>query len=1530
MNLGELYISIEIDDSGVDKVSGKFDELTKCVEGVMSEIQNLDKSLGSIETSMVAELATGFDKASSSGGEATETTKSLAEQLEEAVTKGNLLADVMEKAFSKVVSLAKDALDAVKGFVTDAVDGFASYEQNIESMGRTFDSEGQNLSGEMLRYFQENSAAFGMSVNEMMEHVNKTGVILQKDNAQRRAQEAEGEKASTEEQKQEVDNRLANFRAGLQRQASELKQAQSQELASWKNYYSDEYDALKENLSRELDEFKQNNDRIYEERRSALDKSLKALSDSLDDEYSALQSQLDRQVEAQRRANERELRDKSSAITAAYNATKKVLDAEVTAYQKATDARVKQINREYTERYKLIDEEKYAQLKALQDQIDALDEQDEAASRSAQERADAEKVAELTYKAQHAKYVEDRAEAAADLAKLETDIQDRKDKQLRSDQKSGLKKQMEAVRDHFDDMKSKLKEQQTEEVSQYKASRADGLAELRASNAERLAEMKAAGQAEVQAIRDAQADLIKQMQADNKRLLAEKKRSNKEIVDQQKADNKAELSELKRSLSEQEKERQRSNSARLKEQKRAQDEQLNQLRQSQADEMAQVKEHNRLLLQEETAAAKARKKAIADAAKEGPEYAAVTDEDRLASWETLKNLMKTAADVGAARNMTTSEVLDIFESMNYGRFATFDNLGLGYANKTGIAKMVSDMSSVVNRELDPENFNDVATALKALVDQFNMSGRAATEARTTVSGSFNALKATWDNFKTSLATESPDDENVFLDQLLGTGDEEGALERYLRNLIPVVRRVIERIVEFIKERGPEIAQRLKEAIPDDLLPPEIKENLDKAIETAKNLAVALANIAPHIPTIINAVGAFGGFVAVLETMKKIKEIVDFLNGDKGLKTLTDSLGGLGGSAGGAAGGFDELGRSAGGSKGALDDLDDVAAELAGGAALGGAEASAGTLGGTLAGVLGPTAIATGAVAGLGLLLNHILEVTGATEEFHKAVENGTYNATEQYTHMSDSAVEAHAKVSEAYNGAAADIDASTSAAAKSVSDSTSKIAESVKQQSEGTGNWTEAIKGFFNNMTTSVTTSSGEMKSKITADSQELANGVTVNTSTMSTGWNQTMSNMKTNAEASFGGIKVQTASMLSDMKTEIDSARPSFEEAGANVTAGIKKGIAGDDSSDGGILGTLKTMMGNAINGLREFLGIHSPSTVFEEIGQNTILGYKEGVSGPSWEDVLSFFRGVPGMISGTFDGASSMLSEAGGAIVDGLRSGAEGGWGAVSEFFGNRQGAISEFFNNAQNWLDGAGNMIIDGLNQGLGNGWQYVQSFLGDIPNMFMDMFSYSDRWLVGAGSSIIDGLWNGMLDVWGDVQDWVSGVGQWISDNKGPEEYDRKLLVSNGMAIMEGLGSGMRSRFESDVMPFVSDLAGEMEGMMGTPSIDLSDSFSGIREGTQKVVDAFREMGREISSEWRRVMDGMMADTVGYMDGTEGVMRGAALPVVQVAGAPSRQSVNQPTIVHATLELDRVQFGRLVYQLNGEESQRVGVRLSGGYA
>jgi phage-related protein len=133
------------------------------------------------------------------------------------------------------------------------------------------------------------------------------------------------------------------------------------------------------------------------------------------------------------------------------------------------------------------------------------------------------------------------------------------------------------------------------------------------------------------------------------------------------------------------------------------------------------------------------------------------------------------------------------------------------------------------------------------------------------------------------------------------------------------------------------------------------------------------------------------------------------------------------------------------------------------------------------------------------------------------------------------------------------------------------------------------------------------------------------------------------------------------------------------------------------------------------------------------------------AWNAVLSFFQSIPTKAVGFL----SKLGEIPGKI---------GGW------FAGVKDAAAEKFQAMLDWVKSIPQRIKDGL----GN--------LGDL--------------LKNAGKQIIDGFLNGLKAAWTKVVDWVTGIGQWIADHKGPKAHDLRLLVPAGHWIMEGLADGLK--------------------------------------------------------------------------------------------------------------------------------------------
>lgn len=91
--------------------------------------------------------------------------------------------------------------------------------------------------------------------------------------------------------------------------------------------------------------------------------------------------------------------------------------------------------------------------------------------------------------------------------------------------------------------------------------------------------------------------------------------------------------------------------------------------------------------------------------------------------------------------------------------------------------------------------------------------------------------------------------------------------------------------------------------------------------------------------------------------------------------------------------------------------------------------------------------------------------------------------------------------------------------------------------------------------------------------------------------------------------------------------------EVGGNIVKGLLDGVLAEIKAVG-LAGWLwNKFVGFIINNVKELFGIHSPSTVFAEIGGNLIAGLLEGITA-AWQGILDFFGGAVEGIKTTLGG--------------------------------------------------------------------------------------------------------------------------------------------------------------------------------------------------------------------------------------------------------------------------------------------------------
>nr|DAU93288.1 MAG TPA: tail tape measure protein [Caudoviricetes sp.] len=211
---------------------------------------------------------------------------------------------------------------------------------------------------------------------------------------------------------------------------------------------------------------------------------------------------------------------------------------------------------------------------------------------------------------------------------------------------------------------------------------------------------------------------------------------------------------------------------------------------------------------------------------------------------------------------------------------------------------------------------------------------------------------------------------------------------------------------------------------------------------------------------------------------------------------------------------------------------------------------------------------------------------------------------------------------------------------------------------------------------------------------------------------------------------------------------------------------------------------------------------------------------------DIISgIIKAVMAIINGDWGTAWNAIKGVGEAIWKGLSAAGKAIFDSFAQILSNIWNTIKSVASSAWEGLKSTVLGLIDGLVQGAKNAWESMKQGVRDLVDKVTSIFDgikNIDLW--EAGKAILDGFLNGLKSAWNAVTDFVGGIASWIRDHKGPIEYDRKLLIPAGNAIMQGLNSGLQDRFK-DVKKSVSGMAGEISnafsnddfGLSGTPTI-----------------------------------------------------------------------------------------------------------------
>lgn len=220
--------------------------------------------------------------------------------------------------------------------------------------------------------------------------------------------------------------------------------------------------------------------------------------------------------------------------------------------------------------------------------------------------------------------------------------------------------------------------------------------------------------------------------------------------------------------------------------------------------------------------------------------------DQARAAELTNQSMIDMADNANKLGTDMESIQNAYRGFSRGNFTMLDNLALGYAGTAeGMEQLLADAQAISGIEYDISSYSDIVEAIHTIQEEMGIAGTTREEASETISGSINALAASWQNLVTGIT--NPDaDLGVLISDVVDKA------QTALGNLTPAITQALGGIASLIEQIAPVISEQLPTLI-DTVLPPLLEAATTLVVAVADNLPDILSAITDRLPDVINRI-----------------------------------------------------------------------------------------------------------------------------------------------------------------------------------------------------------------------------------------------------------------------------------------------------------------------------------------------------------------------------------------------------------------------------------------------------------------------------------------------------------------------------------------------------------------------------------------------------------------------------------------------------------------------------------------------------
>lgn len=219
--------------------------------------------------------------------------------------------------------------------------------------------------------------------------------------------------------------------------------------------------------------------------------------------------------------------------------------------------------------------------------------------------------------------------------------------------------------------------------------------------------------------------------------------------------------------------------------------------------------------------------------------------DTTAAMEAANTAIMDMADNSAKMGTDLASIQNAYQGFAKGNYTMLDNLKLGYGGtKTEMERLLADAEKLTGIHYDISNLGDVYSAIHAVQQELGLTGVAADEAKTTLTGSFGAMKASVENLMAAFVT-GQGLEPAFANLTASVGNflqnVGGMIMTFIQQLPAIVGNLVSAAPDFLKQLADGIVQNL---------PIIVAAGIQTLTALISGLAQALPELIMYVPHLI--------------------------------------------------------------------------------------------------------------------------------------------------------------------------------------------------------------------------------------------------------------------------------------------------------------------------------------------------------------------------------------------------------------------------------------------------------------------------------------------------------------------------------------------------------------------------------------------------------------------------------------------------------------------------------------------------------